>query len=128
MRQIQLGDAVVSVQGGPWALFLYNGEFSEDGKKANWYEDRERGLVLNEDGTMERDPLFLLKTLWAMAANAAEIDGGKFPRFEDWARPLEIPMEPGAPWVAEVVAAIFAEIFRLGAGDEKQEGGQGERE
>lgn len=125
MRRIQLGDAVVSVQGGPWALFLYGGEFAEDGKKANWYEDRERGLVLNDDGTMERDPLFLLKTLWAMAANAA---GDGFPSFEDWARPLEIPMGPGAPWVAEVVAAIFAEIFRLGAGDEKQEGGQGEGE
>ena len=122
MRRIKLGDAVVSAQGGPWALFLYDGEFAEDGKKANWYEDRERGLVLNEDGTMERDPLFLLKTLWAMAANAG---GDDFPSFKEWARPLEVPMGPGAPWVAEVVAAIFAEIFRLGAENEKQEGGQG---
>ena len=128
MRRIKLGDAVASVQGGPWALFLYNGEFANEGKKANWYEDRERGLVLNEDGTMEKDPLFLLKTLWAMAANAAEIEGEEFPRFEPWAKSLEIPMGPGAPWTVEVVAAIFAEIFRLGTENEKQEDGEGEGE
>lgn len=135
MLTVHVGSEETSVQGSPWALFIYQREFAEGGKKADWYADYERAyskvaeLPTNDDGTFENplkfieaiDALFLLKTAWAMAKNADDAT----PPFEEWARGIDASLAPIAPWKLEVNAAINAELFRFrpaGKGEERADG------
>lgn len=101
-----------SVQGSPWALMLYQREFKDDGKNADFYADFVGFLETIEDiragNAFSVDFTFLLKTAWAMAKNADD----SIPDFETWARESDISMDPSAPWMMEVQDAIFAELFR----------------
>lgn len=117
MKIIHLGDENVSVQGSPWALFLYNREFSTDESRADWHEDFQAAYKdFVEDGARV-DPLFLLKTCWAMASNYDDTT----PDFEDWLRPLDIGIGMNEPWIWEVHDAIFAELFRVEANSGQSE-------
>lgn len=120
MRTINLGNQKVSVQGSPWALFIYQREFvNDEGKHADWYEDFDGNVVANEDLLLYVSPLFALKTCWAMARNHDD----DIPGFDEWARPLEISMHPNASWIGEVVDAIFAELFRISEEEDQKDRG-----
>ena len=106
MSEVTLGNEVVTVTGGPMALLEYQREFSDEHGKANWYADYSAAL---ETPYGFPDPLFLLKTCWAMAKCA---DKATEP-FDTWARDLDIPMNFGAAWEMEVWDAIVSDIFRL---------------
>ena len=96
MRMITIGGQTIGVQGGAWAPFLYDQEFSTE--TTCFFTDLSRSP----------DPVFLLKVAWAMAKTYDET----FPPFEQWAKTLNISMQAGAPWTQEVVAALNAEVFR----------------
>lgn len=124
MRTIKLGSAEVRAQGSPWALFIYQREFATQDGPADWYADyeaafsRAREAPRDEEGRVDVarflagiDPIFLLKTLWAMARNADDA----VPAFEEWAPSLDgVSMAPVATWKLEVNSAINAELFRVG--------------
>lgn len=141
MRIIHLGDVEVCAQGSPWALFLYQREFSTPDHKVSWYDDyrdttedwqqsqsddaeqRQAENIVNSVSAM--DAMFLLKTLWACAACH---DEANTPSYEKWLKKVsadgDIPMAPFSVWKMEVSALINAEIFRYGAKakQEKTEG------
>lgn len=109
MREINLGNEVVSVQGSPWALFLYNREFSTNEERADWHSDFQKAYAGFTQDSARVEPLFLLKTCWAMAKNQDD----SIPSFETWLKPLDIGIGMDQPWVWEVNDAIFAELFRF---------------
>lgn len=101
MQIIHFGDREVRVQGSPWALFLYDQEFSTE--TTCFFSDLERSA----------DPVFLLKCAWAMAKCYADsIKDPLFPPFKEWMQSLDISMQANAPWTQEVVSALNAEVFR----------------
>lgn len=118
-RVVSLDSGDVSAQGGPWALHLYQREFSEPGSKADWYADY---VAAFSDFAIEGnvDPFFLLKTLWAMARNADD----SVPSYQKWLESVDCSMALNEPWQLEVVSAINAEIFRRRV-EEAGEGGGG---
>ena len=111
MRKVSIGEENVSVQGGVWALVLYEREFAPD--HGNFFDDVKTYAANPMEGRMFASPLFLLRCLWAMARNADET----FPCFDEWAKSLDIPMQEGAPWTNEVISALNAEIFRSAESD-----------
>lgn len=115
MRTVQLGETEISVQGGPWALVLYEREFSPE--HPDFFDDAHKYSPNEALGRFSADPMFLLRCCWAMARNANDA----FPTFEMWAKSLDIPIYEGAPWTNEVISALNAEIFRS---SESSEGGK----
>lgn len=127
MRAVNLGGVEISAQGSPWALFVYQREFSTPDEKCSWYADYDEARAEFEPTGDEQadaikavggmDPLFCLKTLWSCAKCADDA----VPPFEPWMRSLEgVSMSPYAPWKLEVMALINAEIFRYQAQGEEQ--------
>lgn len=130
MRTVHLGNVEVSAQGSPWALFLYQREFSTPDKQCSWYEDYDaahRPHEVSEDEQVEAvnrlsslDNVFCLKTLWACAASIDE----SLPPFEQWLKSLVgagVPMVALPLWKMEVSVLINTEIFRYQAKTEKEQ-------
>ena len=132
MRVIHLGDVEIQAQGSPWAVFLYQREFSTPDHKVSWYEDYEQTTddfeySQADDATQRQtenivrsvsalDAMFCLKTLWACAACH---DEAHTPPYEKWLKQVsaegDIPLSPFSSWKLEVSALINAEIFRYRA-------------
>ena len=106
MREIHFGDEVIRVQGSPYAGYLYNTEFTSDDKRADWHRDFFSSM--HDGEVVHIEPMFLLKTCWAMA----RCHDDAFPPFETWIRGLDVGMRLNEPWIMEVYQAIFAEMFR----------------
>ena len=106
MRKVTLGEKEISVQGGPWALVLYEREFAQD--HPDFFDDLQKYAANPLEGRLFASPLFLLRCLWAMARNADD----NFPMFDEWTKSLDVPLQEGAPWTNEVISALNAEIFR----------------
>lgn len=106
MRSVKIGDSEIGVQGGPWALVLYEREFKPD--HPDFFSDVHRYAPNPIEGRNFADPMFLLRCLWAMAKNADDA----FPPFERWTKSLDISLQENEPWTLEVVSALNAEIFR----------------
>lgn len=130
MRTVHLGNVEISAQGSPWALFLYQREFSTPDKQCSWYEDYDaahKDYKASEDKQVEAvnrlsalDNMFCLKTLWACAASVDD----SLPPFEQWLKSLadaDIPMVALPLWKMEVSVLINAEIFRYKTQAEKEE-------
>lgn len=109
-------DLEVSVQGSPWALILYQREFSDENGKADFYEDFNESFKKLERSDVIDVPFFL-QAVWAMAKNADD----DIPPFDEWARSLDFPMDVNAEWLKEAQSAIIAEIFRGGSSDDQEE-------
>ena len=147
MRTIHLGDVEVKAQGSPWAIFLYQREFSTPDKPCSWYDDYESTTATPMESTAEDekvrreenvvysvealDCMFCLRTLWACAACH---DERNTPPFETWLKSMSektaISMAKFSLWKLEVSALINAEIFRFGpqAKQEETEGSTAARE
>ena len=101
MRIIKIGEQDISVQGGPWALVLYEREFSPE--HSDFFEDAKKYCPADD----LPNPMFLLRIAWAMARNADD----SFPPFDRWAKSLDVSLQKGSDWSGEVISAINAEIF-----------------
>lgn len=125
MRKINLGNVEVRAQGTPWALLIYQREFSTAEKKCSWYEDYAASQVVGMDDDLPQvykavagcDAVFLLKTLWVCAYACEDVAVG----FDEWVKGLEgVSMAPFSVWKMEVLALINAELFRIGQEEAKQ--------
>lgn len=111
MREIDLSGYKMTVQGGPWAVFLYKREF-----KSDFFADYREAISHVQDDISTVDALFLLRAVWVMASTAADADGelSRVPPFERWLKTMpDLPMTADVPWGGEVISAIFAELFRI---------------
>lgn len=136
MMQVEFDEGVkTDLQGSPWALFIYQREFG-----TSWHDDydaafKEAGKVLEDKSVTDPaqrginfmskvDPLFLLKTAWAMARN----NDDSFPGFEEWVKTLDCPMTPISGWKFGVNSAINAELFRIPQQEAEKEAEGNKRE
>ena len=136
MRTIHIAGKELHAQGSPWAVFLYQREFSTADEKCSWYEDYERSThdfepvedketnVVNSVSAL--DSMFCLKTLWACVAAVDETVAAR--QFEPWLKELstngeDVPMTPFSLWKLEVSALINAEIFCYRAKEETPQEG-----
>lgn len=121
-------DETFEVQGSPLAIIEYQRGFSENGAVPNWYSDYKDAAPAPDGGygIAGFDNVFLAKTAWAMANNAARVNGApKMPPFEEWFDSHPQLALPAALWKMEVLAAIGEELFLI-TGEKGAEGDAGE--
>ena len=116
----------IEAQGSPMAIIEYQREFATDKSAPNWYADYKAALPQGEPSIAWVDNVFLAKTLWAMAQNAARINGTpRLPSFEKWFDEHPDLAAPISVWKMEVLTAIGEELFRTRV-EKSAEGDAGE--